>query len=136
MHVPPVTDSVDECGDAIMGLDQLVVEGLVQRALRERLTRLGRKFESGWGSLKLTEECLIGAGMDTEEAKSIMAPLRRVHDLRTKVKGHASASERAKEAKAARKEHGSFRRHFEMLVAGCDRTFATLVGAFAPVVEE
>ena len=135
VHIPPVTDSIDEWAGSILGLDQLVVEGLVLRALRERLTQLDRQFESEWSSLKLTEECLIGAGMGTEEAKSVVAPLRRVHDLRTKVKGHASASERAKEAKAARREHGSFGDHFEMLVAGCDKAFATLVGAFAPVEE-
>ena len=133
VHAPPVTDSVDEWADAIMGLDQLVVEGLVQRALRERMTRLGRKFEKSWASLKLAEECLIGAGTGTEEAKSILAPLRRVHELRTKVRGHAASTERAKEAKTARKEHGTFRDHFKMLVEGCDESLATLIDDFEPI---
>ena len=124
---PPVSDSTDEWAEAILSLDQLLVEGFVQKALRSRLADLGQSFEKTWRSLKLVEECLSGKGMHMAEAKEIVGPLRVVHQLRTVVKGHAAPRARTEAARMARKEYGTFRNHYRMLVAECDAALATIV---------
>ena len=126
---PPVTDSVDEWANAILYLDQLVVEGLLQRSLRKLLGELDRQVDSKWRALKLAEEWLGATGRTDAQARLEVAPLREVHDLRSKVRGHAAPRERLANARRARKEHGSLAAHFEALVAGCDRALAALVAA-------
>ena len=115
----PITDSTDEWIDSIMSLDQLVVEGFQEKALRKLATALGRKPEKEWRSITLLEACLLGSNVQDDEAKKAAQAFRAVHELRH-LKGHAAASRRADEAKRARKDFGGFRAHFEMLAQGCD----------------
>ena len=120
------TDAVDEWADAILSLDQLVVEGLLRKPLRRFLEKAGREFDAEWGSLKLAQECLVGEGMSVDEAANAVAPLREVHRIRSVVRGHAAPRERINIAKTARNEHGTLRDHFERLVSGCDSALATI----------
>ena len=129
---PPVTDSVDEWAEAILSLDQLLVEGFIQKALKKRLAGLGRSCEMNWRSLKLLEECLSGKGMPIAEAKATVGPLRLVHQLRTVVKGHAAPSAKTKAARDARKEWGALRNHYRMLVTNCDSALATIESIIRP----
>ena len=122
----PATDAVDEWANAILSLDQLVVEGLLPKPLRRYLSEAGREFDTDWGSLKLVQECLIGKGMSVEVATKAVAPLREVHRIRTVVRGHAAPRERISIAKTARKEHGTLRSHFEEFVSKCDSALTTI----------
>jgi hypothetical protein len=88
-----VTASQDEWSDELLRLDQLVVEGFEKKWLRTRAEAQGRKPEVNFASLKLIEECLLGQGFDQSDASSIVAPFRELHELRTKMKGHASGGE-------------------------------------------
>ena len=122
----PATDAVDEWADAILSLDQLVVEGLLRKPLRRYLEKAGREFDTEWGSLKLAQECLVGEGMSVDEAANAVAPLREAHRIRSVVRGHPAPRERIDIAKAARKEYGTLRSHFEKLVSACDSSLATI----------
>ena len=90
----PLTASTEEWSNAILALDQLVVEGFAIKPLRQRLRTAGREFDKDWGSLKLLQEVLIAGGLDDDEAVEIVAPLRRVHDIRSKAKGHAAEADK------------------------------------------
>jgi hypothetical protein len=125
----PATTAPDEWADEILALDQLVIEGFRPRELRGVASKLGRSPDPTWGSLKLIEECLIGAGADPEDARRILEPLRALHELRTVLKGHAAPEKRQGLQKQARTAFGSFRAHFANLAAGCDDALDAIVGS-------
>lgn len=114
-----------------MNLDQLLVEGLVEKWLRKRATELGRIPEAQFRSLKLLEECLCGLGFDESHARQIVSPWRQVHDLRSKLKGHVSRSEGREYESATRTEFGNLRNHFRQLCQSCDESLEVVISAFA-----
>ena len=123
----PRTASEAEWAEAILALDRLVVEGLLERPLREIAIKLGRKTEDEWRALKLMQECLVGAGAMQGEAQAAVDPLRKVHGLRSTVKGHAALARKAQEVKAAITAYGSLGAHFEALAAECDDGLAFIM---------
>ncbi|HWG34209.1 MAG TPA: hypothetical protein VN650_08575 [Gemmatimonadaceae bacterium] len=129
----PVTTSADEWANEILHLDQLVVEGFDEKGLWATAGRLGRTPAKDLRSLKLVEECLIGSGIGAEEAKALTAPFHRVHNLRSKVKGHASGDEANSIKKNTLMEHGSYVQHFQQLCAQCDRSIRRISDVFGGV---
>jgi hypothetical protein len=127
----PVTSSATEWGNDLLALDQLLVEGFDERWLRQQATRLGRNPESQFRSLKLIEECLVGLGFEPDHAASIVAPMRELHDLRTKLKGHAAGTSAAELQSKALSTYGSYREHFKNLCASCDEGIQEIRHAFA-----
>ena len=125
----PVTSSPDEWSNEILQLDQLVVEGFETRWLRNKAQSLGRTPDLKFGSLKLVEECLIGVGFAEDGARNIVAPLKRVHDLRSKLKGHAGPEAVAIRQQALT-EHGSYNKHFRVLCGECDESLRTIREGF------
>lgn len=123
----PVTNSVAEWADAILAIDQLVVEGFREKALRTLASTLGLGVKEAQGSINLLQACLIGKGVEEDEAKAAAGALRTVHHLRTILKGHAAPAKKAAEAKRARKTHGNFRAHFNFLAAECDRALRLVI---------
>jgi hypothetical protein len=99
-HYPAIAAS-SEWANEILALDQLVIEGFRAKELRNLAGTLGRSTDPAWGSLKLIEECLVGAGVDHEDAGRILDPLRTLHELRTVVKGHAAPEKRRELEKQA-----------------------------------
>jgi hypothetical protein len=125
----PVTTSPDEWADEILNLDQLLVEGFVEKALRARcgVTDLRTR------SLGLLEACLMQYGFDEERAREILKPLRELHDLRTKVKGHASGAEAKTIRQSAIRKFGSLAQHYRDLVTRCDESLDALTTALSAV---
>jgi hypothetical protein len=76
------------------------------------------------------EECLIALGFDEDQAAAIVAPIRELHDLRSKVKGHAAGQTARHAQSKAISEHGSYREHFKSLCAGCDEAVQEIRKAF------
>jgi len=126
----PVTASADEWASEMLNLDQLVVEGFETKWLRTTAQSLGRTPDVRFASLRLMEECLSALGFQEDGAKKIVAPLREVHDLRSKVKGHASGNEGAALKKQILKEYGSFKEHFRNLCQRCDESIRALMEVF------
>lgn len=127
----PVTSSSDEWATEILNLDQLVVEGFETKWLRSEAESLGRKPDISFASLKLMEECLTGMGFEADDAKRLIAPLREVHDLRSKVKGHASGKDSAAIKKQILKHHGGYKEHFRDLCQRCDESMRAITEAIA-----
>ncbi|MCL6699096.1 hypothetical protein LZ496_09930 [Sphingomonas sp. NSE70-1] len=125
----PITTSIEEWANAILALDQLVVEGFSPKSLRKRLKDANRSFDKQWGSVRLLQECLICVGIDEDDAIDIVEPLKALHHLRSKVKGHSSESERQQLIRAARTEHGRLSAHFRSLVADVRSAFDRIVEA-------
>lgn len=126
----PVTTSADEWANEILQLDQLLVEGFEEKWLRAKAKELGRNVKPELRSLKLVEECLVGFGFDEEAARTHLSPLHDVHNLRSKVKGHASGQEAVAIRKQALREHKSYSQHFRQLCAKCDELFRMLTEVF------
>ncbi|MCC6351505.1 MAG: hypothetical protein IT202_03245 [Fimbriimonadaceae bacterium] len=116
----PITESPDEWADELMALDQLLVEGLEVKWLRNKATELKRKVDVKLGSIKLIEECLIGIGFEEPSAREAVHPIAEVHGLRSKLKGHAHGAEAVEIRRAALAKHGSLRAHFRDLVGKCN----------------
>lgn len=125
----PITPSPEEWSNAILALDQYVVEGFVPKALKARLENKGAKPDANWGSIRLVQECLVQAGISSDEAVNIVEPLKRVHFLRTKLKGHLAESEKQALIKQARGDHGSLATHFRKLAEDVQTSFDRIVEA-------
>jgi hypothetical protein len=76
--------------------------------------------------LKLISELLLHAQVNEEEATAVMAPLRSLHDLRSKMKGHAGGSDARAIREALIAKHGDLKSHFRALAADCDRAIALM----------
>jgi hypothetical protein len=131
----PATDSPKEWADEILALDQFLVEGFLGKPLRMLAEVAGRKLDPNWGPLKVMQEVLVAKGRSGTEAKAVVAPMQRVHALRTEVKGHATPDKRRKAEIEARTKHGSFRSHFTQLAAECDKALNEVLSAFGIVLE-
>lgn len=111
----PATDSIEEWGNEILALDQMVVEGFHVRGLRDTISTNQGIYENSWGSLKLLECALFIAGQGEEKAKELIAPLKELHDLRNPARAHGSTKRRRDAVTGARKSHGTLRNHFREL---------------------
>ncbi len=89
----PVTSSADEWANELLVFDQLLVEGFETKWLRTKAQSLGRTPDQQFASLKLLAECLIGFGICADDVGKVVTPLRKLHELRSKLKGHASGNE-------------------------------------------
>ena len=127
----PITTSPDEWGDSLLALDQLLVEGFASKAIRSRLDALNSTYEKDWGTLRLLQELLVAQGFAPADAADTMEPLRTLHFLRSKVKGHASVAQRQQLIKDARTEHGSLKDHFRQLAFDCQEAFEKTCTALA-----
>jgi hypothetical protein len=125
----PATDSVSEWANEILALDQLLVEGFLVKPIKTLAVAAGATIETNWASLKVLEEYLAATGHTLEEAKNIVAPLRKLHSLRSQTKGHGAVSERRNEERAARSQFGTLRAHFTALTAECDAALAEILVA-------
>ena len=123
----PLTTSPEEWANAVLALDQLVVEGFVIKALRGRLENAARTADKQWGSLRLLQDCLVLAGLNEDDAIAVLKPLKHTHALRSKVKGHLAESERQAIVKQARTEHGSLANHFRRLLEEVQASFVRIV---------
>lgn len=126
----PFTPSKDEWAEEILNLDQLVIEGFEEKWLKARAKVLGRNPKDNLRALKLIEECLIGTDFEADHARQIMGSFHEIHNLRSKVKGHATGQEADIIRKTALQKFGSFRKHFEHLCAECDESLDILINAF------
>lgn len=130
LHLP-ITKSDAEWSEAILVLDQMLVEGLLVAPLRKIAKGLGRTVDDRWQSLRVIEECLVGIGYEPEDAKAIVSPLAKLHGLRSVVKGHATSTKK-KAAIAEALKFGSFRGHFESIAADCDKAMMTIIEQLGP----
>lgn len=132
----PATDSTKEWADEIMALDQLLAEGFLVKPLRALAEAGGRKLDPNWQALKVMQEALIVKGRREEDAKAIIAPIQRLHGLRTEVKGHATADKKKKAEIDARTKHGNFRAHFTEMASDCEKALNEIISAFNIVIEK
>jgi hypothetical protein len=128
----PVTTSADEWAAEILNLDQLVAEGFETKWLRGKAQSLGRTPDVKLRSLRLVEECLLALGFAEDDAKKLVLPLTEAHDLRCKVKGHASGKEGVALKKQVLRDHGSYKNHFRALCRRCDESIRGIAEAFTP----
>lgn len=122
----PISSSPDEWANATLALDQLIVEGFATKALRARLKAANHAFDKQWQSIRLLQECLICAGLDEDDAAELLAPLKELHHVRSKAKGHASFDEKTDLIRKARSDHGSLAEHFRTLASRVRYSFETI----------
>ena len=126
----PVTSSPDEWANELLQLDKLVVEGFQVKWLRKRAAACGRTAKASAASITLVEECLVDLGFEDEDARNVVKPLRSLHTLRTKLKGHASDESATEIKRTAISGHGTYKAHFRVLCQECDEALRTINEAF------
>ena len=104
-----------------------MVEGFVVTTLRAVARELGSSLSDSWASLRVLGEILVGRGCTPEQAKQRMAPLAKLHALRTEIRGHATSVKKEIAIREARTKHGNFRAQFYDLAAGCDEALGELL---------
>lgn len=125
----PVSTSPDEFANEIMNLDKLLIEGMNERFLKESLRIANVAIDKTWRSLMLLEEVLVLLGKIRDDVRTLLAPFRQVHHLRSKLKGHVSGSEAREIQKQIIDNHGTYREAFQQLCAQCDRSLGELTAA-------
>ena len=113
----PVTDSIEEWGNEILALDQLVVEGFLVKGLKSTIASSSGVYDKDWASLKLLEVALSVSGLSQKEALEAVNPLRELHRLRNLAKAHAGTTARQQEITTARRVHGTLRMHYQHIVS-------------------
>ena len=126
LHYPTST-SPEEWSNAILALDQFVVEGFVAKSLKNKIEQRGGSYEKEWKTIRLLQEVLSRSNTENTDAIGLIEPLKKTHFLRNKVKGHLAASEKNKIIKSLRKEHGSLAAHFKNLVEDVFRVLDRIV---------
>lgn len=132
----PVTSSADEWSNEILLLDQLVVEGFEEKYLRQQATSLGRQPDQRLRSLQLVEECLHGLSYEEEQVKKLVAPLRELHTLRSKLKGHASRDSAIEIRKQILTNYETYQKHFQSMCTDCTDSIRAIAEAFKGLVPE
>lgn len=130
MHYP-VTESRDEWANELLVLDQLLVEGLVQKWLKKKAIDLGQKPSATMRQLKLLGLCLVGMGFEEDHAYEIMSPFHELHKLRSLLRGHRWGTDAANASKRVLKDFGDFKRHFASLCQRCDESLELIIAGFA-----
>ena len=130
----PVTSSTDEWANEILNLDQLVTEGFESKWLRTKAQSLGRTPDIRLASLNLVQECLVAVGFEEVHARHIVAPLKEAHDLRSKVKGHASGKGGSEIKAQILRDYGTYGEHFRALCKRCDESIRAITEAFTKLL--
>jgi hypothetical protein len=126
----PVTKSVDEWAGELLNLDQLLVEGFKVRGLRAILEAESVTIDRQLASLKLIGEVLKFRAMSDTEIIQTLAPLKKLHELRSKTSGHATAV-RSQLAAEAQSNHQSLAAHFKSLATDCDMALEKILAFLA-----
>ncbi|HCG0428678.1 TPA: hypothetical protein NI976_005941, partial [Pseudomonas aeruginosa] len=116
--------------------DQLLVEGFLDKPLRKIAQEKGREIEPVWRSLKLLHEILLGSTLSEEAAKQLLAPMKKLHELRNEIRGHATHEKKEVAIREARTTHGNFRAHFFHLAEGCDQALIGVLKALEFEMED
>lgn len=117
----PLTASPDEWANEILHLDQLIVESFEKVWFKNEVVQSGKTPDPKVGSLVLMEQCLALWGQDPDETKKLVSPLRTLHELRSKLKGHSvGKSIQTQLRQGALNKHGSYKEHFRVLCRACD----------------
>jgi hypothetical protein len=124
----PATTAAEEWANELLLLDQLVVEGFETKWLRKKAQEMARPIQEPMASLRLAEECLTGLGIG--DAEQVLRPLKTLHGLRSKLKGHASGDEALAITKRTLEEARTFREHYKSLCQECDESMRTIARAF------
>lgn len=119
----PLTGSADEWADELLNLDQLIVEGFQEKALKKYCSQYNIDVNSSDRSLKLISKILKFKKFDDEKIEEIMSVLFELHNLRSEQKGHSSGDKAVQDRKLIRKQHGDFTNHYNNLL---DRIIETL----------
>lgn len=106
----PVTSSRDEWGESFLALTQLVNEGFVVKAIRNRLREKDIEFDKEEGSLSLLEK-IVNSNKTLEEPFRLNG-LRTAQLIRTKTKGHSAKTDAEKLSMEALSEHETYASHF------------------------
>jgi hypothetical protein len=130
----PASDAQAEWANEVLALDQMIVEGFSVKALRSRLTKAGATVEKDWGSLRLMQALLTASGVEPEDAAKTIDPLKALHTLRSKLKGHAAVRERRELEANARREFETLRAHFLDLASKCDDAMRVIRATLMPKI--
>jgi hypothetical protein len=127
----PLTSSRDEWAEALMDLAKLVVEGLETTPIRKRLDEAKIPYDKEKDRTIGLLEKLLNKGNAAGDARKLTG-LRTVQHLRSKVKGHAGASEAQELAQEALMEHETFASHFKAVCAQVVSDLTTIEQLFSP----
>ncbi len=123
----PVTSSEREWSGEILELAKLMVEGLEAVYLRRKAVEAGVVEIEKLGSIALIEAILRSRGWEDDAVGSIVAPLREVQMLRTKLRGHASGPGTRSIVAEVVKRHGSYVAHFRWLTSESQASVRRLI---------
>ncbi|MGO8758576.1 MAG: hypothetical protein ACLQG3_10670 [Terracidiphilus sp.] len=111
----PLTSSAKAWGDILIALAKLVVEGLEKRFFEEQAKSNGANGDPKWGSVRWVQEAMKFSGASDETIDEVIAPLRIVQELRTKLGAHSGGNEAASIRADLLRKHKTPRLHIEHL---------------------
>ena len=107
----PITSNKDEWATAFLNLSKLIIEGFSEKKIKSKLDEQEITYDNIQGvsiSISLLEK-LIYKGNDKMKLDS----LRTIQRIRSKTIAHSNVDEARELEKNAKRNHGTFREHFE-----------------------
>jgi hypothetical protein len=122
MHYP-LTSSAKAWSDTLVILAKLVVEGLEKKYFEDYAKSRGAKGDTNWGAINWLQEAMTISGTSSEVVDEVIAPIRAVQKLRSKLGAHSGGSEAASIRAELLRLHKTPRLHIEHL---CDQLAKSL----------
>ena len=83
-----------------------------------------------WRSIRLLQAYFEATGHAPQDAEAIVEPLKKLHNLRTPLRGHASQSTKRAAVAEARGAFGTLRAHYTDLAGKCDKALDSILQMF------
>jgi hypothetical protein len=111
----PLTPSDKTWNDVLLALAKLIVEGLERKHFVALAKSKGSNGDPKWASISWVKEAIKASGASSEIIDEVILPLRKLHDLRTKLGAHSSGNEAASTRADLIRKYKSSRSHIEHL---------------------
>jgi hypothetical protein len=122
----PLTPAVKTWDDTLIALAKLVVEGIEKRYFELYVKSKGAKGDPKWGSIRWVQEAMKTSGTSDEIIDEVIAPLRTVQHLRTKLVAHSGGCEANAIRADLLRKHKTPRLHIEHLCGQLVRSLQVL----------
>jgi hypothetical protein len=122
----PLTPAVKTWDDTLIALAKLVVEGIEKRYFELYVKSKGAKGDPKWGSIRWVQEAMKTSGTSDEIIDEVIAPLRAVQHLRTKLVAHSGGCEANAIRADLLRKHKTPRLHIEHLCGQLVRSLQVL----------
>ena len=128
----PISNSKDEWGQAFLELSKVVIENFRKKPIQAYLRQNSIEFDKDHGTLILLEKLLQSQDSGNHQSLKLEG-MKQAWMIRSKVQSHNAGTEADQIARNARREHGTFKEHFESICTQIADELENIEGALTAI---